>query len=155
MNYSERKKKNITLIGMSGVGKSTIGKMLSRELLWDFVDIDRVIEKEEGKESQHMLNFSSVENTVFAPGGSIIYSPRAMEFLKENSIIIYLKREKGLLLRTVDPERRGIVGLKEKTFAELFDSRQSLYVKNADVVLDLKGKRSDQVIDLIKSSLEE
>jgi shikimate kinase len=38
-------KKNLTLTGMMGVGKSTIGQILSKHLSMDFVDIDRIIEK--------------------------------------------------------------------------------------------------------------
>ena len=38
-------KKNLTLTGMMGVGKSTIGKAVSKRLLMEFVDIDRIIEK--------------------------------------------------------------------------------------------------------------
>ena len=38
-------KKNLTLTGMMGVGKSTIGKILSKRLSMQFVDIDKVIEK--------------------------------------------------------------------------------------------------------------
>ena len=38
-------KKNLTLTGMMGVGKSAIGKALSKHLLMEFIDIDRVIEK--------------------------------------------------------------------------------------------------------------
>jgi len=38
-------KKNLTLTGMMGVGKSTIGKAVSKRLSMDFVDIDKTIEK--------------------------------------------------------------------------------------------------------------
>ena len=38
-------KKNLTLTGMMGVGKSTIGKALSKRLLMDFIDVDKIIEK--------------------------------------------------------------------------------------------------------------
>ena len=38
-------KKNLTLTGMMGVGKSTIGQAISKQLLMEFVDIDKIIEK--------------------------------------------------------------------------------------------------------------
>lgn len=43
---STMKKENITLIGMSGVGKSSVGSLLSTSLTWQFIDIDTLIEAE-------------------------------------------------------------------------------------------------------------
>ena len=47
---------NITLIGMSGVGKSQIGKLLSEKLNYRFIDIDRIIENANGKKLQDILD---------------------------------------------------------------------------------------------------
>ena len=101
------KKSNIVMIGMPGSGKSTLGLALAEQIGYTFVDVDRVIEAETGKllkeiiaeqgddgflKVEEEINASlQAERTVFAPGGSVIYGPKAMEHLKEIATIVYLK----------------------------------------------------------------
>jgi shikimate kinase len=98
---------NITLIGMSGVGKSRIGKLLAEKLHYNFIDIDRVIEEANGKKLQELIDslgdekFLELEEkailcmkntiyTIISPGGSAIYSEKAMKRLKSISTIVFL-----------------------------------------------------------------
>ena len=93
---------NITLIGMSGVGKSRIGRELAYKVGYNFIDIDEIIERSSGKKLQEMidelgnekflkieekaiLGIGRVDNSVISPGGSSIYSERGYEF-PENHI---------------------------------------------------------------------
>ena len=89
---------NITLIGMPGAGKSTIGVVLAKVLGYQFLDSDLLIQKqekrrlseiieEEGykgfKDVENRVNASiEAENTVIATGGSVVYCEEAMEHLK-------------------------------------------------------------------------
>ena len=84
------KKNNIVLIGMPGVGKSTVGVILAKVLGYQFVDADLLIQKSEGKllkdiiaekgtdgfiEVENRVNASiEAENTIIATGGSVIYA---------------------------------------------------------------------------------
>ena len=89
-------KNNIVLIGMPGVGKSTVGVILAKILGYQFLDADLVIQQEEGKLLREIIEevgtegFIQVENrvnaslnvakTVIATGGSVIYGKEAMGF---------------------------------------------------------------------------
>ena len=92
-------KENIVLIGMPGVGKSTLGVVLAKELGFQFVDADLLIQERENRLLKEIIaedgveGFLKIENdvnasiraekTVIATGGSVIYGSDAMEHLKE------------------------------------------------------------------------
>ena len=101
------KKDNIVLIGMPGVGKSTVGVILAKVLGFQFVDADLVIQEKEGKLLREIIaeegpdGFIAVENrinseieahhSVIATGGSVVYGKEAMEHLRQIGTVIYLK----------------------------------------------------------------
>lgn len=158
---------NVTLIGMSGVGKSRVGLLLSERLGYRFIDIDRVIEEDNGAKLQDLidcfgnakfveleenaiLSIGKVCDSVISPGGSSIYSKRAMGFLKSISVVVFLDASlEELKRRTADFSGRGIVGLKEKGLEGLFLERQPLYRRYADVTIDVTGLSDESIADLI------
>lgn len=162
---------NITLIGMSGVGKSRIGKLLAAELNYRFVDIDRIIEKQYGKRLQNIvdclgdeeflkleenaiLSIGEASNAVICPGGSSIYSEKAMKFLKGISKIVFLNASLEQIKRRVpDFSGRGIVGLKEKGLERLFEERLPLYRKYADKTVDLSDLTDQAIADAVIQSV--
>lgn len=88
-------KKNVTLIGMPGSGKSTVGVVLAKVLGYHFVDSDLVIQEQTGKllheliteygdegflEIENKVNAGlQVERSVIATGGSAVFGEEAME----------------------------------------------------------------------------
>ncbi len=162
---------NITLIGMSGVGKSRIGELLAKKLTYGFVDIDRIIEKaNNGKlqdlidclgykkflklEENTILSIGAVSDSVISPGGSSIYSQRAMGFLKGISVVVFLDASlEEIKRRTVDFSGRGIVGLKEKGLERLFLERLSFYRRYADVIIDVNNLSDAVVVNMIIESV--
>ena len=98
---------NITLIGMPGVGKSTLGVVLAKILGYQFLDSDLLIQKQEKRklsciiEEDGIEGFKKIENrvnasievqdTVIATGGSVVYCDEAMRHLKAVGKVVYLK----------------------------------------------------------------
>ena len=165
------KKDNIVLIGMPGVGKSTVGVILAKVLGYQFVDADLVIQKEEGKllheiieevgtegfiEVENRVNSSlEVEHSIIATGGSVVYGKEAMEHLKEIGTIIYLRLPFEVLNRRLhDIKGRGVVLKDGQTLEDLYAERTPLYEKYADVVVDeyqLNVEETvEKILDLIK-----
>lgn len=155
---------NITLIGMAGAGKSTIGKALAKNLDYTFIDIDRlVMEKteiplqelidKEGDlallrlEEEVILRLEQIDNCVISPGGSIIYSQKAMNHLKNVSKIVFLDAPFRIIVKRIpNARKRGIVGLKDKSLKQLFEERLILYQKYADFSIKMKGKDNIQCV---------
>ncbi len=146
---------NITLIGMPGSGKTTVGQALAEKLGWGFVDTDSIIAAQratlqtildtEGAaafrkiEMEAIVALSALERTIISPGGSVVYSERSMEHLKSISTIIYLDVPLAVIRGRIDETARGIIGLKEKGWDVLFAERTTLYKKYADFTLVPRG----------------
>ena len=143
---------NITLIGMPGSGKSTIGVLLAKRLGMEFVDTDLLIQKREKRrlpeiiaregidrflEIENEVNASlEVENTIIAPGGSAVYGREAMEHFREISTVVYLKVSlRELKKRLGDLKARGVVCKEGKTLADVLKERAPLYEKYADLTV--------------------
>ena len=99
-------KKSITLIGMAGAGKSTIGKRLAKILNLKFIDGDKIIEEEINESIQNFIDqkgreeFTKIEEsvllsikfdeTLLATGGSANFCDSAMQFARKESEVIFL-----------------------------------------------------------------
>ncbi|MEO6536485.1 MAG: shikimate kinase [Candidatus Paceibacterota bacterium] len=162
---------NVCLIGMSGVGKSFLGKKLADSLGYSFLDVDILLEKKYEKsvqeilnqlgderftyeEGQEILQLQDLTETVIAPGGSIVYSDDAVKHLKSISKVIYLSASGDLIKERTKPEQRGIVGLKGRSFQELYMERIPLYEDIADYSLDIENKDADSIVKELESILQ-
>ena len=161
------KKSNVILIGMPGVGKSTVGVVLAKLLGYHFIDTDLVIQEKEGRLLKEIIadegnaGFLKIEekvnaeleaeHCVIAPGGSVVYGENAMRHFKEIGTVVYLKASYEMINeRLSNLEGRGVV-LKDgqlslihisetTTLKALYDERCVLYEKYADVVIDEHGR---------------
>jgi shikimate kinase len=89
-------------------------------------------------ENKTILGLEYIQFKVISPGGSVIYSPQTMNFLKDNSIVVYLSDSYSRILNRIrNLNSRGIVGLKNKSFEQLYNEREQLYKKYADFTIDM------------------
>lgn len=145
--------KNIVLIGMPGVGKSTIGVILAKQLGYEFVDSDLVIQKRENRllreiieqkgvdgfiQVENQVNASlSVEKSIIATGGSVVYGREAMKHLKKIGKIVYLRLSyESLERRLGNLKGRGVILREGQTLKHIYDERIPLYEMYADYTID-------------------
>ena len=145
--------RTISLIGMPGAGKSTIGVILAKITGLRFCDTDLDIQVREGSTLQEIidrhgyLQLRAVEkivlldldldNAVVATGGSAVYCEEAMARLGEAGPIIYLEVALPILERRVAAAPlRGIASDSEQAFVDIFAERTPLYRNHANLVID-------------------
>lgn len=157
---------NIVLIGMPGVGKSTVGVILAKELGYQFLDADLLIQKRENRllkeiiEQEGVDGFVEIENqvnasieadrTVVATGGSVVYGEEAMAHLKKIATVIYLRLSyEELEKRLGNLKNRGVVLREGQTLKDLYEERIKLYEKYADLIVDEENKGIEETLQAI------
>ncbi|MDR0239697.1 MAG: shikimate kinase [Deltaproteobacteria bacterium] len=150
---SECRQSCITLIGMAGAGKSTVGRQLARLLDWKLVDTDQLIESVYGVSLQDITDrlgkeaFLDVEATVIcairahrvvlATGGSVVYRESAMAHLRSLGPIVYLDVPLPVILeRIARNPLRGLAIAPGQSVEDLFREREALYARYADCAID-------------------
>lgn len=163
---------NITLIGMPGAGKSTIGVVLAKVLGYQFLDSDLLIQKQEKRrlseiieeegykgfiDVENRVNASiEAENTVIATGGSVVYCEEAMEHLKSIGTVVYLKLSLNALSKRLgNLKGRGVLLREGQNLTDLYEERTPLYEKYADIVIDEEGKDLEASLEILLKTLKE
>jgi shikimate kinase len=157
---------NLTLIGMPGSGKTTVGKCVAECWGYDLLDTDRLIEEREKKTLEELIDryglqrFVQIEaghirsiavtKTVIATGGSVVYDENAMKHLQKISTVIYLDVPLAELEQRVgDLKIRGVVIASGMSVADLWHERDPLYRKYAELIVISTGtdpKRSAEEV---------
>ena len=163
---------NVVLIGMPGCGKSTLGVLLAKAMMMDFVDTDLIMQNQSGKPLQQMVDelgtegFSQAEedcicrlnlhNTVIATGGSVALEERAMEHLARTGVIVFVK----LTYETIEGRlknisTRGITLKKGQTLRNLYDLRQPYYHRWGQIIVEADGQDIEQTVEMLVKKLKE
>lgn len=164
-------KSNIVLIGMPGCGKSTCGVVAAKMLLKNFFDTDLLIQNIEGMRLQNIIDdrgstyFEEAEEkailsldlqgTVIATGGSVVYSEKSMEHLKNMGKIIYMHLDyEHMCERINDFATRGILIKKGSTLKDMYDERLPLYSEWADAVINCNNNSVEDTVAMIIKEAE-
>lgn len=163
----------ISLVGLPGVGKTTIGRRLSGRLGLAFLDCDALIEARLGEaiapyfEREGELAFRDVEeavlseairgdDAVIATGGGVIVRESNRRLLRERTVCVYLQAHpqalfsrlrhstRRPLLRVADPEARLL---------ELAGERDPLYREAAGLIVETEGRGSLATVGVIEAAL--
>ena len=162
---------NIILTGMPSCGKSTLGRMLAKDLGYAFIDTDDVIIQRNGCPLKDILDNEGLdgfirreeeavcsvtaEHTIIATGGSVVYSPKAMAHLKSLGKIVYLCLDYAEVERRLgNLHERGVAIAPGKTLRDLYNERTPLYNKYADLAIAIQsGNSIRQSVNTLKALL--
>lgn len=160
---------NIFLIGLMGVGKTTIGKQLAKELQIPFYDSDKVIEESTGvdiptifsyegeqgfrlREQQVIEQLTGLRNIVLATGGGSILREDNREALKNNGFVVYLYCSIDKILhRTKRDSQRPLLQTENprQRLESLLAQREAFYLECADFKIDSGNTPSKTVVKTI------
>ena len=165
-------KENIVLIGMPGVGKSTVGVILAKVLGYQFIDADLVIQKRENRllheiiseegldgflkaeENANVYIAQNEEKSIVATGGSVVYCEKAMQELKKTGRVIYLELEYDQLKKRLgNLKGRGVVLKDGQDLRGLYEERIPLSEKYADLTVNEKNLDVEQTLQKIVDRL--
>ncbi len=165
MLYRDNILKGITLVGPMGAGKTTIGRLLSKELDFLFIDSDREIESRTGAAISWIFDVegevgfrdreqaiiedickTNTDGFVLATGGGAILREQTRRILSEKTTVIYLHASvEQQISRTAKDRHRPLLQVDnpEKVLRELIAIREPLYreVAHIEVVTDERPPR--------------
>jgi len=161
---------NIVLVGLPGVGKTTVGRTAARLLNWPFIDFDTEIEHREhasvatifaSRGEQHFRSLeralsaelANCRRTMMSAGGGWITDADSVALLRASSRIIYLRAapERVTARLTSTRGRRPLLNVPDPLAAmlELYESRRHLY-EAADFTIDAEVVEKQEVIDQVR-----
>ena len=162
------KKSVISLIGMTGVGKTTVGKILAEKLNFKFLDLDLLIVEKTGKTPSEIFSlygeefFRKIEteeledifenydkNFILSCGGGIILKEKNRELLKEESFVIWLLRPISEIIKNEEILKRPPINNNINNYTEIFKKREKLYAETCSLKVEYENV-SEAVENIIK-----
>lgn len=154
-------KDKLILIGMPGCGKSTLGRVLAKELSYNFYDMDAYIEKIANRTIQELINESEElfrnfetkaceeliqkKRVIISTGGGVIKRQKNMEILSEDSVILFIDRPIESIAKDVDINSRPLLKEGKDRLYTLYSERYDLYKNAADIRIVNSGYIRDTI----------
>lgn len=160
----------VSLIGMPGSGKSTVGAALAKQLGLELVDADGLIEAQENQTLQQIMDgkgngiFREIEEqvltsmplfpSVISTGGSVVYSEKIMARLGAASSVVYLRARFDTIEHRVSlAPHRGIASNNDQSLRDLYEERVPLYERYGEIVIDCDRATPEEIAETISARL--
>lgn len=164
----------LSLVGLPGCGKSTVGRHLARQLGRRFVDSDAEIEREIGGpirewfdqhgepafrdvEQRVIAALTQQDGIVLATGGGAVLRPANREALHQHTLVFYLRASPDELGRRLrhDTQRPLLQGTDPvRKLRELFRERDPLYRRTAHYVVEAQRPSVPALLNMVLMQLE-
>ncbi|WP_339845722.1 shikimate kinase AroK [uncultured Halopseudomonas sp.] len=167
--------RNVFLVGPMGAGKSTIGRLLAKELRYPFKDSDREIEAKTGADIPWIFDVEGEEGfrqreeamiaelvlesgIVMATGGGVVMREANRQALAANGLVVYLRTSVDQQLQRTSKDRQRPLLLNadpERVLRDLMAKRDPLYREIADIIIDTDQRGPKVVVNTIVARLLE
>jgi shikimate kinase len=169
--------RNLVLVGMTGAGKTTVGRLTAERLARPFVDTDAVVEREQGAtvaelfaahgerrfrelEAAAVRRATALRGQVVAVGGGAVEDPQSVTALRGTGDVAWLDAPVGALVLHLSAEaeagRRPLLASAvgdpaalERRLEDLLHRRAPAYRAAADVVVATGGRPPEVVADQV------
>ena len=162
-------KKKITLIGMMGSGKSTIGALLSKKMNMKFIDVDNKIETIEKQKISQIFKLkgekyfrqievetisslldSKEKELILSLGGGSFLDEKIRKNVKNNSFSFWLNWKPLTIIKRIrkSSKRPLIQGLNDKEIEKMMLDRNKYYAKS-DFKIDCENHKKNEIVDKI------
>lgn len=159
--------KNIVLTGMMGSGKSTIARMLSEKLHRKAVDTDDLVVEMGGMSISDMFSLhgeeymraleteacrrlSEEENLIIACGGGLPLRQENCELLRNNGVVLFLRRDPGFTYDTMDRSGRPLAQQGREAFVEKFLEREPVYRDFSHIVIEDFSSHKNTMAEILR-----
>jgi shikimate kinase len=148
----------VYLIGMTGVGKSTIGKRLAQALQCFFIDLDALIELRSSKriaelfsegedvfrhvETESLFSIKHDQHVVVATGGGVVTREDNIAYMRSTGTVILLTRKIEDIASSFNTSKRPLFKGGIKQLETVYHERKQLYTQAAHMIVDCSDMES-------------